>query len=319
MKNKGGNPMGLFDRLLRRGETQKQHPVVASEPAPHPEAARVEVIDGREMRADAPYALPKDLQEINRLDFQHFLLRNALHSNYVAPLTHPKAVLDVGCGTGRWCYEMAQEFPEALVMGCDLTEPAADVRVEVPANYQFVQADVLKPLPFADQSFEYVHQRLLFLALPGQVWPREIRELVRITRLGGWVELIESQMALQHAGEYTTQMSTWMNRASQLRGLDPWQAPPLERYLSNAGLQQVTRRVIELPLGSWGGHIGTMMATNIENAILAMKPLAIARLGLDEAYFEQVRTGELEEWNRLQVTVPFFLTYGQRVKEFSVW
>lgn len=308
--------MGLFDWLFRRGGTPKQPSTVATATmsAPLSTEARIEIIDGREMRADAPYALPKDMQEVNRLDFQHFLLRNALRTNYLAPLTHPSAMLDVGCGTGRWCHEMAQTFPEALVIGCDLTEASSEMPHEVPGNYQFVQADVLKSLPFSDQSFDYVHQRLLFLALPGPAWPKEIRELVRVTRPGGWVELIESQMALNNAGEFSTQMSTWMNRVSQSRGLDPWLAPPLAQYLREAGLEQVTQRTVELPLGSWGGRIGTMMATNIGNAIMAMKPLAITRLGIDPAYFERVREGELEEWNQLHVTVPFALAYGQRVR-----
>src|SRR5579871_605328 len=72
---------------------------------------------GREYTAGIPYALPSDLGEMNRLDFQHFVLRQAFKGNYAAPLHAPSSILDVGCGTGRWAKEMALIFPGANVVG----------------------------------------------------------------------------------------------------------------------------------------------------------------------------------------------------------
>ena len=56
---------------------------------------------GREYTAGVPYALPSDLGEMNRLDFQHFVLRQAFKGNYAAPVRKPSSILDVGSGTGR--------------------------------------------------------------------------------------------------------------------------------------------------------------------------------------------------------------------------
>lgn len=42
-------------------------------------------IGGRQ-HVDATYLLPKDLGEVNRLDFQHFVLRNGFGGNYLADL-----------------------------------------------------------------------------------------------------------------------------------------------------------------------------------------------------------------------------------------
>src|SRR5579884_3385679 len=70
------------------------------------------------------YLLPRSAAEVGRLDFQHYLLRSVLHSDYAAPLleeTHE--ILDVGCGTGLWCRAMTCQFPCAFLTGVDLLPP----------------------------------------------------------------------------------------------------------------------------------------------------------------------------------------------------
>jgi len=60
--------------------------------------------------------------EISRLDLQHFLFRGELGDDFLAPVTTPRAVLDVACGTGRWAREVARRFPQANVIGFDLND-----------------------------------------------------------------------------------------------------------------------------------------------------------------------------------------------------
>jgi hypothetical protein len=103
------------------------------------------VPDGRKRTLGVPYMMPTDLEEMNRLDFQHYMLRYAPHGNYAAPVGSPDSILDVGTGTGRWAREMAQLFPLANVVGVDVTLPPADSQAELgnedvrPSNYAFVR------------------------------------------------------------------------------------------------------------------------------------------------------------------------------------
>jgi SAM-dependent methyltransferase len=60
---------------------------------------------------------------------------------YLAPLSHdnpPRKILDVATGTGRWAIEMADEFPDAKVIGTDLSpiQPTS-----VPPNLEFIIDD----------------------------------------------------------------------------------------------------------------------------------------------------------------------------------
>lgn len=80
-------------------------------------------VGGRTFTRGIPYTLPSDSEEINRLDFQHYMLRYALSGNYAAPLREPREILDVACGMGRWCIGMAALFPQANVVGIDITPP----------------------------------------------------------------------------------------------------------------------------------------------------------------------------------------------------
>jgi SAM-dependent methyltransferase len=98
--------------------------------------------DERHYLEDQPYMLPKDLKEVNRLDFQHYVLRAILKSNYLAPIRQPRRILDVGCGTGQWAYELARGFPQAQVVGLDLEQ--AKNPISPPPNYRFVAGDVLQ-------------------------------------------------------------------------------------------------------------------------------------------------------------------------------
>src|SRR5690348_6845196 len=82
-----------------------------------PDSLHTTTVGARRYYSDIPYVLPKDLEDGNRLDFQHYFFRQAMRGYYLAPL-HPEnvhTILDVGCGTGRWPIEIAQLFPHAHV------------------------------------------------------------------------------------------------------------------------------------------------------------------------------------------------------------
>jgi ubiquinone/menaquinone biosynthesis C-methylase UbiE len=48
----------------------------------------------------------------------NMLLEGRLH---VAPLDKPQRILDIGTGTGIWAIDIADQFPEAEVIGTDLS------------------------------------------------------------------------------------------------------------------------------------------------------------------------------------------------------
>lgn len=71
----------------------------------------------------------------DRLDLDHHTWKLSLDGkHYLAPVNEPKKVLDLGCGTGIWAIEVADENPGARIVGTDLSavQPAF-----MPSNVEF--------------------------------------------------------------------------------------------------------------------------------------------------------------------------------------
>ncbi len=308
----------------RRGVEGKDHamswwafwrrPTQAVAQQASPQGAPVRSIGERRFVAGVPYLLPKDMGETNRLDFQHYMLRFALKGNYATPIRDPRDILDVGCGTGRWAMEMAMEFPRANVIGVDVAPPvveeatAADIR---PDNYAFVQGNALERLPFADNSFDFVHQRLLTLAIPANRWPAVVQELLRVTRPGGWVELVEGGSDFTGSPVMET-ITSWGGQLLGRRGIDAGMAAQIGPLLSAAGTLDVIARSVALPIGRHGGRVGAMVETNTMTALGALRAPILSLSITDAQTFDSTITQAREEFAHGRYSIPFFIAYGRK-------
>lgn len=257
-------------------------------------------------------ASPSSSQEIGRRDFQHHLLRQALRGAYAAPIGDPSAILDVGCGTGRWALELAERFPQARVAGVDRVPPAALATPGArPANLAFVAADVVEGLPFADAAFDFVHMRLVLGALPTARWPGIARELVRVTRLGGWVELVEGDLS-RGGGPAQETLNDWIMRAGLARGVDPRLGARVGDLLRDASLSNVEVRELTLPIGESGGRVGAMMAVEFLAGVEAWRTEIVTQGIATPRELDQVVAAMTFEMTRWRYVQPFHLAFGQR-------
>ena len=262
---------------------------------------------------DALYLLPKDLGETNRLDFQHYMLRYALKGNYGAPVESPRDILDVGSGTGRWAMDMAQQFPDATVVGMDLQPPAVETRstpLPVPPNYRFAAGNILERAPFADNSFDFTHQRFLTLAIQAARWPDVVAELLRVTRPGGWVELVETEPPL--GAPALDQLAAWGVELTRRRGIDMSLMARIGELLQHAGAGSVTARTVKLAVGKPAGHVGAMAAVDYLTALAAVRT-PLAKMGIvDEATFDAWMARARQEFDQGVLIQPIYLAFGRK-------
>ncbi|KZT41743.1 S-adenosyl-L-methionine-dependent methyltransferase [Sistotremastrum suecicum HHB10207 ss-3] len=97
------------------------------------------------------------------------------------------AVLDIGCGSGIWCFEIVKMYPDSEIVGmditpCSLTESGSD-------KVRFIQNNLLDGLQKFHGKFDVVHCRtvLIHVGSDQQVWV--IQEILRCLRPGGLVIL----------------------------------------------------------------------------------------------------------------------------------
>ena len=100
-----------------------------------------------------------------------------------------RSVLDVGCGAGAALRELAEQYPEAVLTGCDISPLAVETATAL--NKPFVKTGRLRflrcgvpDLPFADGSFDtaFSVESLYF-------WPDQVagfREIRRVLVPGGY-------------------------------------------------------------------------------------------------------------------------------------
>lgn len=307
--------MSWFSNLFRRPQGKGASPsgqVVMSNAAP------VAMVAGRVRARGVPYNLPRDLEEMNRLDFQHYLFRSALKGNFAAPVTQPRSILDVGTGTGRWAREMAQLFPQAGVVGLDINEPPADTAATampepIPTNYRFQAGNVLEGLPFPDQSFDYVHMRLLVSAIPHDRWPRVVQELVRVTTPGGWIESVEPTLPAG-GGPVAEKLMDWIRAISARRGVEIGDAARVHELLTSVGLKNVAAQTIQIPCGAWGGRVGKMMVADYFAGVRAIRGVVVAQGLATEEQFDATLTKALRDIDSRQYrcAMPVHIAIGQR-------
>ena len=80
--------------------------------------------NGRRYHAykDGSYVMPNDESELDRLDLTHNMIKITMGMKlHIAPIEKPKKILDIGTGTGIWAIEMADEYPDAEIIGTDLS------------------------------------------------------------------------------------------------------------------------------------------------------------------------------------------------------
>lgn len=139
-------------------------------------------------------------EEMNRLEIQDKMITAGM-GGVLPELSDPtllRRVLDVGCGTGGWLIETAKTYStiEKLV-GADISGKMLDyARAQAEAQQLekrvlFQTTDALRALPFADDYFDLVNQRLGVSWLRTWEWRKILLEHQRVCRPSGIIRITE--------------------------------------------------------------------------------------------------------------------------------
>jgi ubiquinone/menaquinone biosynthesis C-methylase UbiE len=110
--------------------------------------------------------------------------------------SHPRRILDLGCGTGSTTVLLKQAFPNAEVIGLDLSpymlvmaeRKARDAHLDIRFRHGLAEAT-----GFVDTSFDLVTASLLFHELPTTVSQAVLREAQRLLSVGGELLILDGR------------------------------------------------------------------------------------------------------------------------------
>jgi SAM-dependent methyltransferase len=267
---------------------------------------------------ESQYVLPSDAAEEERLNLQHFFYKLAQGGNTRVPLRSPRQILDVACGTGIWPREMAQEYPQAKVVGFDINlEPLEDTQRRLsrsgqyPPNFAFLKANALERFPFDDALFDFTHARLMSTWLPGDHYPQVVAEMVRVTRPGGFIEMVDFEVPSTPSPAATTLMQAAVQLLEK-RGLHNGGGPYLAAYLRQGGVIRVQERRVVAGIGRYGAREQRLMVADLLAALRNMGPILVKTAMLTEPAYAQLLRQAEAELPQVGMMYPIVSAYGIR-------
>ena len=98
------------------------------------------------------------------------------------------------------------------------------------------------------------------------------------------------------------------------RGLDTKSTvfESLDRYLREAGMVEVTRREVSLPIGEWGGYVGSLMATDFRVAFTRVCEVLQGQGVVTAREAHELLQGVQEEYEERRVTSAIGIAYGRK-------
>lgn len=147
----------------------------------------------------------------------------------------PRRILDLGCGTGSTTIMLKQAFPNAEVIGLDLS-PYMLVRAEDKAKKAGLDIKWLhgnaEETRFSNASFDIVTASLLFHETPPAVSQSILRESFRLLKVGGEVLILDGN-------QKTLRSLDWLNEIFEEPYIRAFAAGSVDAWMATAGFAAV--------------------------------------------------------------------------------
>ncbi|KAH0380836.1 S-adenosyl-L-methionine-dependent methyltransferase, partial [Aureobasidium melanogenum] len=202
------------------------------------------------------YLLPNDDAEQEREDIKHATVLTVcggkLHFAPIPENAPDTRILDIGTGTGIWCVEMGDQYPSAQITGVDLSPIQPDW---VPPNVNFMVDDIASEWLYPENHFDMVHARHMGVAIKD--WDHVLNSAFTHLKPGAWLEFCEFDYwpscddGTMTEDNLHYQWHVLVTEGMKKNDVDLHAALSLKRRVDRAGFENVTERIMKVPLGHW--------------------------------------------------------------------
>ncbi|KAF7726324.1 hypothetical protein EC973_008904 [Apophysomyces ossiformis] len=198
--------------------------------------------------ADSTYWLPKDEEEQSRL-------------------------------TG----DMASAYPNSTFIGVDIVQVVNPSLMSDKVKFQY--GNILHGLEFEDSTFDLVNMRFFVFALKSEEWPVAIKEVLRVTKPRGIIQMMEPEFKIPENAIVRSAFTAVME-ASMARGQDPYIINKLEKHIEETGAKIIEREEKTVNLSSPTALAKKCTWSRIQG-IKSVLPVVGPKLGLHSKEDEQ--------------------------------
>lgn len=147
----------------------------------------------------------------------------------------PRKIIDLGCGTGSTTIRLKQAFPDAEIVGLDLS-PQMLVMAEYKAQQAGLHIQWLHSLAeatsFADGEFDLVTASLLFHETPTDIAQAILKEGYRLLSPGGQIIILDGNQKV-------LRQTPWLTEIFEEPYINDYAAGSLDAWLGAAGFTKV--------------------------------------------------------------------------------
>ncbi|GES77769.1 class I SAM-dependent methyltransferase [Rhizophagus clarus] len=238
-------------------------------------------LEGRSVSADDFYPVTRHVEGVDHVCIlMHDIYKYILRGNTKTPLTSSfKRCLHIGSGHYIWLIEMANENSEIQFEGFDLA-PKPEI-INMPKNATFTHGNIFDGgLPYPDEYFDYVNVRSFLTWLPSDKISFVIKEIRRVLKRGGRVEILETDIFVKNGTLYYEEnLGKIWKELCNFRGYDATNIIRLDRLLLEKGFSGIKMSKLSIPLG-YGGDVGDLYAEVFITATMTIASVMMEKLNM---------------------------------------